>query len=300
MKRLKFRLLNILALYIICLSSNCIFSQGSNGDNVVIKTTKITDKLFMLEGINGFGGGNITASVGSDGILLVDSMYDRMNVRIKKSLDSIAEKPIRIVVNSHFHSDHIEGNKSLKKSAIIIGHQNIKKRLKTSKDKAKLKMIPTITFSDSLKIEFNGEDVEIYHFPNSHSDSDAVVYFTKSKVLHMGDMFFYEMFPAVYTQSGGNIYNLISSLEAIVKKIPHGTKIIPGHGSLATKDDLSNYLDMLKKTTNIVQKGINQGKSFEQLKLEKPFKDYDELGNGGAQTTDEYLAMIYELLLDHE
>jgi cyclase len=153
-----------------------------------------------------------------------------------------------------------------------------------------------VTFSDRISLKFNGEEIQMIHFPNSHTDTDSIVYFTKSKVLHLGDMFFNGMFPAVYSQGGGDIRQLVRSIETIVAEFPPDTKVIPGHGDLATMQELKNYLSMLRETIAIVETNTKAGKTLEQMQKEKILAKYDALGSGGAQTTDQYLAMLYGLL----
>jgi glyoxylase-like metal-dependent hydrolase (beta-lactamase superfamily II) len=158
---------------------------------------------------------------------------------------------------------------------------------------------PHITFTDKLTLHFNGEDIRVFHLPDGHTDADAYIYFTKSNVIHMGDTFFNGMFPAVYTEGGGNICHLITNLEQVLAEIPEDVKVIPGHGNLATKADLKYAVTMLKETTAAVDAGIRAGKSLEQLQKENILVKYSALGDGGAQTTEQYLAMLYKLLKDH-
>jgi cyclase len=268
-------------------------------DSIDVRIAKIEGNLYFLDCINGFGGGNVAASIGDDGILLVDDMYASMYAKLLAAMRPFSDKPVRIVINSHFHGDHIQGNKNFTGKAIVIAHENVRSRLlKNNKATAPtLDMLPAVTFSDSLKINFNGEEIQLFHFPNGHTDADAVTYFTRSKVLHLGDMFFFEMFPAVYAEGGGNIRQLMKTLEEIIKRFPADTHVIPGHGNLATMNDLSAYLLMLKETVGIVELNTTKGKTLEQMTKEKILAKYDALGNGGAQTTDQYLAMLYKLLV---
>jgi len=278
-----------------------LFAQSSiaqTKDSIDVRIAKIEGNLYFLDCINGFGGGNVAASIGDDGILLVDDMYAAMHAKLQEALKQFSDKPVRIVINSHFHGDHIQGNKNFTGNTVVIAHENVRSRLlKNNKPNAPtLDMLPAVTFTDSLKINFNGEEIQLFHYPNCHTDADAVTYFTKSKVLHLGDMFFFEMFPAVYAEGGGNIRQLIKTLEGIVKHFPADTHVIPGHGNLATMHDLENYLAMLTETVKIVETKLKEGKTLEQMTKEKVLAKYDALGNGGAQTTDQYLAMLYKLL----
>lgn len=276
----------------------CIQFAYAQTDSVFTRIAKLEGNVYFIDCTGGFGGGNVTASIGEDGILLADDLYASMTGKLKKTLDSISHQPVRIVLNSHFHGDHIQGNLNFRKSAVIIGHENIYQRLlKASQTNAAATgMLPDITFTDSLTIHFNGEDIRMIHFINSHTDSDAAIYFTKSKVLHLGDMFFFGMFPAVYTEGGGDIRQLVLSLEQILKRFPADAHVVPGHGNAATMKDLSGYTDMLKETISIVEDNLRKGKTLEQMRAEKVLAKYNALGDGGAQTTDQYLGMLYKLL----
>lgn len=273
--------------------------QGKSSlDAISVRITKAAANVFLLDCVDGFGGGNVAASIGDDGILLVDDMYAAMGPKLLAALKTVSAGPVKIVLNTHFHGDHIQGNKNFERTAVIVAQENVRKRLiANNKESAPtLDMLPTVTFADRLTINFNGEEVQMIHFPNGHTDGDSIVYFTRSKVLHLGDMFFFEMFPAVYSEGGGNIRQLVRSLDQILGDIPADAKVVPGHGRLATMEDLKNYVAMLKETISIVDANIKQGKSLDQMQKEKVLAKYDALGAGGAQTTEQYLAMLYKLL----
>ena len=274
------------------------FAQTNADDQITIRTTKLSDHLYFLDCENGFGGGNVAVSVGDDGILLTDDMYAKMGDRLKAALTKLSDKPVRIVLNTHFHSDHIQGNKNFFHSAVIIAQENVGKQLlkKNKPEMPATDMMPAVNFKDSITVNFNSEDIRMIHFANSHTDGDAAVYFTQSKVLHLGDMFFFGMFPAVYTEGGGNIKQLVVSMDKILTMFPPDTKVIPGHGNIATMKDLADYTAMLKETISITEENMKKGKTLEQMKAEKVLKKYDALGDGGAQTTDQYLTMLYNLL----
>ena len=273
--------------------------QGKSSlDAISVRITKGAGNVYLLDCVDGFGGGNVAASIGDDGILLVDDMYAAMGPKLLAALKTVSAGPVKIVLNTHFHGDHIQGNKNFERSAVIVAQENVRKRLiANNKESAPtLDMLPTVTFADRLTINFNGEEVQMIHFPNGHTDGDSIVYFTRSKVLHLGDMFFFEMVPAVYSEGGGNIRQLVRSLDQILGDIPADAKVVPGHGRLATMEDLKNYVAMLKETISIVDANIKQGKSLDQMQKEKVLAKYDALGAGGAQTTEQYLAMLYKLL----
>lgn len=273
-----------------------VSAQTNEGDSLYIKSVHLGGTVYMLHCENGFGGGNVTASIGSDGVLLADNMYKKITPLLLAEIKKISPAGVRLVINSHFHRDHIEGNDLLSATSVIIAHENLHQRLKKSSSWATASSLPQLLVHDSLQIEFNDEQLQVIHFPNGHSDNDLVIYFRKARVIHLGDMFFQGMFPAIYPESGGNLHQLIINLEKVLLMITDDVKIVPGHGSLASKSDLVSYITMLKKTREIVISGIKAGKTLQQLQDEKVLRNYDTLGSGGAQSTDQYLAMLFKLL----
>ncbi len=289
---------NLLRIIAAAFCSTLSFSTFAQTDfsNVVIRSTQAAESVYMMDCVDDFVGGNVSVSIGKDGILLVDNFFAQAMPKLLEKIKAISDKPIRYEINSHFHGDHTNGNEILSSTATIIAHTNLRTRFSAQNPPAVPGMLPQITFTDSLTLYFNDEEIRLIHLPNGHTDNDVVVYFTKSKVVHMGDMFFFKMFPAVYTKGGGDIKQLIINVEKVIHNIPADAKVVPGHGDLATADDLKNYLAMLKETTAAVEKAIKQNKSLEQIKKEKLLMKYDVLGAGGAQTTDQYTEMLYKLL----
>ena len=265
----------------------------ANLDGVTIRLRQASGSVYMADGVNGFGGGNVAASVGPDGILLVDDMYKAMVPKLQHALAGVSSLPIRIVINTHFHGDHIQGNTVLGPAATIIGHENTLKRLSAGPTPP---AFPMVTFKDAIIIRFNGENIFIRHLPNSHTDGDAIVFFETSKVLHLGDLFFVGMFPAVYREGGGDIKQLIVSLDRVLVEYPAETKVIPGHGELATMDDLRRYTTMLKETVAAVEAGLRQNKATEDMRKDAAITKYAALGEGGAQTLAQYVDMLVKLL----
>jgi glyoxylase-like metal-dependent hydrolase (beta-lactamase superfamily II) len=223
-------------------------------------------------------------------------MYRGVVPQLKLALKKLSPADIRIIINTHFHGDHIQGNMVLSHSAVIISHENVFKRLNSRPGADTTGALPHVLITDSATVHFNGEDIRLLHFPNGHTDTDLFVWFTKSGVIHMGDTYFNGMFPAVYKEGGGDILQMIRNLEKILPMLPENIKVIPGHGDLATKADLQAYVTMLKETTSAVQAAIKAGKSLDDVQKAKLIQKYDQLGSGGAQTTEQYTAMLYKLL----
>jgi glyoxylase-like metal-dependent hydrolase (beta-lactamase superfamily II) len=254
-------------------------AQAPDFSKVEIKATKVAGNVYMLEG----AGGNIGVSVGEDGILIVDDQFAPLAPKIQAALKDISPKPVKFVLNTHWHGDHTGGNEQFGATAPIIAHENVRKRLALESPGADGKMkppapkgaLPVITFDDRLTVHINGEDIRAIHFPKGHTDGDAVIFFTKSNVVHMGDDFFSGRFPFIDLKSGGSVKGLIANLDKVIPEIPAGAKIIPGHGPLSTIDDLKKFATMMKQTTALVEAGVKAGKSLEQLKKENVLGKFD-------------------------
>jgi cyclase len=263
--------------------------------NVEIKVEKVAGTVYMLTG----AGGNIGVTVGEDGIVIIDDQYAPLAPKIEAALKTISDKPVRFILNTHYHGDHTGGNEHFGKGAPIVAHTNVRKRLISGLDTPQRKIppapkgaLPVVTFDDSLVIHLNGEDVRAAHFPSGHTDGDAVIFFSQSNVVHMGDDFFNGMFPFVDTSSGGSVQGLIRNLDKILSTLPENTKIIPGHGPLADKAALARYTQMLKDTTAVVRAAINAGTTLEQMKKDNilaKWKDWAWQFVG----TDRYLDTVY-------
>jgi len=222
---------------------------------VQIKVTKVAGTVYMLEG----AGGNIEVSVGEDGVVLVDDQFAPLAPKIREALKGITDKPIKFVLNTHFHGDHTGGNTQFSSEAPIIAQENVRKRLKeggmvagTEVKPASKEALPVITFNDRATVHLNGEDIRAIHFPNGHTDGDSVIFFPQSNVVHMGDDFVTYGFPFVDVRSGGSVSGMIAGVEKVLSMTPQDAKIIPGHGPLSTPADVRKFVQMLKETRALV------------------------------------------------
>lgn len=260
------------------------------------KVTKIAGNIYMIESTGGFGGGNIGVSVGEDGIVIVDDKFAPLAPKIEAALKGISDKPVRFVLNTHYHGDHTHGNRVWGKSAAVIAHENVRKRLlqpdPDTKEMTPAVALPVITFEHGVAVHLNGEDIRAMHFPSGHTDGDSVIFFTQSNVIHMGDDFFNGMFPFVDLESGGTMRGYIAAVEKVAKQAKPDAKFIPGHGPVATLDDLKKYLAMLKDTYQIVAAAVKQGKTLEQLTQQKVLARYDDWA-WGFMKTEHYLTQLY-------
>lgn len=265
---------------------------------VQIKATKVSGQIYMIEDVTAeFSGGNIGVSVGPDGIVLVDDKFAALAPKIEAALRTISDKPVRFIINTHYHGDHTEGNVAFGPKSTIIAHENTRKRMATGGGKddppAPAAALPVITFEDKISVHLNGEDIRAIHFPTGHTDTDVVIFFTKSNVVHMGDDFFNGIFPFIDSDGGGSVRGLIANLTKLLEQIPADAKIIPGHGKLATTKELRAFLAMLKDTSGIIDAGIKAGKTADQLKKAKAFARYDSWSKGFFKA-DDFIDMLFK------
>ena len=278
-------------------------AQEQDFSKVEMKVTKVAGDVYMLQG----AGGNIGASVGEDGIVIVDDQYAPLADKIQAALKGITDKPVRFIINTHYHGDHTGGNAYFQKQAPIIAHDNVRKRLESGgaagnggsvhmdvKPSPK-EALPIITFDHDVTVHLNGEDIRALYFPAGHTDGDSIIFFPKSNVIHMGDDFVTYGFPFIDVDSGGSINGMIDGVEKVIAQVPADVKIIPGHGPVSNLDDVRAYLTMLKATRDVVAKALKEGRSLDQMKQAKlldPWKKY----SGDFISEDVFLETLYNSL----
>jgi glyoxylase-like metal-dependent hydrolase (beta-lactamase superfamily II) len=270
-------------------------AQDRDFSKVEIKVQKVAGTVYMLTG----SGGNIGVSSGDDGIVIIDDQFAPLAPKIKEALKGISDKPIRFVLNTHYHGDHTGGNEIFGREGTIIAHDNVRKRL-ASGSKARGQetpaapkgALPVVTFNDRATIHFNGEEIRAIHMPHGHTDGDSVIEFPSSKVVHMGDDFFNGMYPFVDVENGGSVKGLIANVDAVVARISDDYKVIPGHGALSDRAGLRAFGDMLKGTWNVVQEGVKTGKTLDQMKKDNVLKPWESWGKGFIKA-DGWLETIF-------
>ncbi|HEX8170730.1 MAG TPA: MBL fold metallo-hydrolase [Thermoanaerobaculia bacterium] len=254
---------------------------------VEVKATKVAGSVYMITG----AGGNIGVSAGDDGLVVIDDQYAPLAPKIEAALKQIEDKPVRFIINTHYHGDHTGGNEWLGKTAPIVAHENVRKRLAAGSTvrgrntpPAPAVALPVLTFNDSVTIHLNGEDVRAVHMPHGHTDGDAVIWFTKSNVVHMGDDFFNGMFPFIDVDNGGSSKGMLANVKKVLAVVPDDAKIIPGHGPLSDKAGLRAFMEMLQGTTAAVSKALAAGKSAEQMKKDHILAKWESWGAGFINT----------------
>ncbi len=286
---------------ILCLLlSTVLFAQKKE---VSISITKLTDNIYMLKG----QGGNIGISIGADGVFMIDDQYAPLTPKILAAIKTLTDKPVKFLINTHWHGDHTGGNLNMdKRGAIIVAQDNVRKRMSVDsfvrgkkKDASPKEALPVISFSEDLHFYFNDEAIYIFHVHNAHTDGDAMVYFPKANVLHMGDVYFQGKYPFIDLNSGGSIDGVIKAVEMALLLIDDNTKIIPGHQNNSDKKGLLEYYNMLKDIRNAVQKEINSGKSLEAVKQNKTLTaQYDANYGTWFIKPDTFRETVYKSLIE--
>jgi cyclase len=269
-------------------------------------------------------GGNITVQTGKEGVLLVDAGFAPMVPKLTAAIKTLSDKPLRYIINTHFHGDHTGGNEALAKTgsiiaggnfagnvsdignfATIVGHENVEMRMLEQTPPPSGDALPRDLYhGDGKDMYFNGEGIQIIHIPNAHTDGDSFVYFRRSDVLAVGDIFTPQNYPIVDIPHGGNINGIIAGLNRIIEitipadKQEGGTYVIPGHGRLCDEADVVEYRDMATIIRDRVQDMVKKGMTLEQVRAAKPTRDYDPLygATTGFWTTDKFVDAVYASL----
>ena len=279
--------------------------NAQNMEDVEIKTEKLSDNVYVLFG----RGGNIGVSIGEDGVFVIDDQFEALSEKIIAAIRELSDKPIHFLANTHYHGDHTGGNAKMHEhGANIIAHDNVRKRLllpNRNGNTAPKEALPVITFYDKMNLYINGEKVEIFHFEHAHTDGDAMLYFTKSNVLHTGDLFFnYKTsFPFIDVDSGGNINGYIKAVSGAIAKINDDTTIIPGHGAVSNRAEYSAFLDVLKDLRSRVQMALDNGKTEDEIMNDASIlKSYEDKGYGKGFVTSERIkrAIFRSLTQGHQ
>ena len=263
-------------------------AQQPDFSKVEIRTTRIAEGLYVLQG----SGGNMTASVGADGVLLVDDEYAPLADKIRAALRGLGgpgERAVRFVINTHYHYDHTGANASFAQDgATLLAQDNLRARLVTggiagnggtiSREVPAVEhaALPQVTFDHELTVHVNGDDIRAVHYPNAHTDGDSIVFFPKTGTVAMGDIYVRYGFPFIDINSGGSVQGMIAACEDVLRQVPADARVVPGHGEVAGVTDLREYLQMLKDTSAAVAGALKAGKTLARMKQERILGPWSE------------------------
>jgi glyoxylase-like metal-dependent hydrolase (beta-lactamase superfamily II) len=277
-------------------------SMRAAGATTPIKTAKLTDTIFLLQGV----GGNMVAQIGPDGKLLIDSSVATASRAIVQTLGKLNGSPLKLLLNTHWHFDHTDGNAALHDAgAFIIAQETTRLRLSTPQ---KMKLfnldfpasptggLPQLTFVDSEKLYFDNDELDMVHAPNAHTDSDIFVHFVSGNVIHTGDLWFNGFYPLIDDSTGGTVNGMIQGVDQVLALADDKTKIVPGHGPLGDKRALQKYRDMLSTVANRIEKLKIAGQTLDQVIAAKPTADLDGAWGSGRMTPDLFVTVVYNTL----
>lgn len=285
------RLLSVMALLAVT------FAGHAQELATTIKSTEVVPGIYMLEGADGFSS-NMGLLVGDEHVLLVDDGMAPITASLMETVRELAGRSIDFVVNTHVHGDHVGSNSSLAESgAIVFAHDNLRKRLvEKPEDAGGPAGLPVVTFADEVTFHVNGQQAHVFHVAAAHTDGDAVIHFRDANVIDVGDLHFNYMFPFIDLDSGGSVGGFIAGQRRIVAMADDETRIIPGHGPLASKADLQASVDMLVEAQARVEALVLAGKSEEEVLAANPLADYHDTWNWGFITTEKMTQTLYRSL----
>ena len=266
---------------------------------VNVTVVPVAKGIYMLQG----AGGNIGLSVGNDDAFVIDDQYAPLTPKIKAAIATVTQKPVRFVMNTHWHGDHTGGNESMAGAgAIIVAHENVRRRMGTEQFLAAFNQkvpaspssaLPVVTFTDAITFFVNGDSITATHVKNAHTDGDAIIRFAAANVIHAGDTFFNGFYPFIDVSTGGSIDGLIAASNIVLAMANDSTKIIPGHGPLANNAALAKYRDMLVGVRARLAKLVAAKRTLPQVIAAKPLADYDASWGQGFLKPEQFLTIAY-------
>jgi glyoxylase-like metal-dependent hydrolase (beta-lactamase superfamily II) len=259
--------------------------------NVQIEAVPVTDGIYMLVG----QGGNIGLSIGDDGTFIIDDQFAPLSDKIQAAARGVGGGDVDYVINTHWHGDHTGGNANFANAgAVIVAHNNVRVRL--AGDGADAAALPVVTFPDRISFHWNGNDLNVVHAPSAHTDGDAIIHFTNRNVFHMGDVFNHAGYPYIDIGSAGSFDGIIAASESVLARANSETRIIPGHGPLADRDDLENYVNVLKTIRSRFQSLIDEGRSEDQVVAAGVTSEWDEAWGAGFMSPEQFTRLAYQSL----
>ena len=274
----------------------------SDPATVTIQTTQVRPGLWMLVG----EGGNIGVSAGADGVFVIDDQYAPLSPKNLAAIRALSDRPLRFVLNTHWHGDHTGGNANFAAAgAVIVAQANARERLARGQfigflqkqfEAAPPAALPVLTFSDAMNFYLNGQDVHVFHAPAAHTDGDSMVHFPGLNAIHMGDTWFAGMYPFIDGSSGGSVAGVLAAMDRGLALANDETRIIPGHGPLGGRKELTASRAMIATVSGRIRAQLAKGVVHDAIVASKPTAEFDQAFGGGFITPDKWVEMLIGLL----
>jgi len=282
--------------------SGMIAQARAEALNTPVKTTKLGDNLYLLQG----AGGNLGLQTGAEGNLLIDASFATAASRIREAIGAVSKDAPNLLINTHWHFDHTDGNEALHAAGFTIcAHQNTRKRLSTPQvmkafgvtfPASPAGALPVITFDHDMHLFHNDDAIDLVHVEPAHTDTDIFIHFRKGNVLHTGDLWFNGMYPFIDEGTGGSIGGMIKAGDKLLAVADGNAKIIPGHGELGSKADFQKFHDMLSAIRDKVAALKNAGASEQEAVAKKPTADFDAVWGKGFMSPDVFTGIVYRTI----
>ena len=286
----------------VCFGALLVAGSATAAEPQPIEVVPVAPGIDMLMGY----GGNVVLSTGDDGAFLIDDQYPEQREPLAAAIARVTDAPVRLVVNTHWHNDHTGGNEALgARGAVIVAHDNVRQRLssaqtiaffKARREPAPPAALPVVTFSEAVALHLNGQDIDVLHVANAHTDGDAVVVFRQANVIHTGDVFFNGLYPFIDAGNGGSVAGMLAACDRILSLADAHTRIIPGHGPIADRNDLAQFRAMLHATYHAVAELMITGLDRGQLIDARPTAVFDPLWGNGFLKPDTYVRMLHDAI----
>ncbi len=273
---------------------------GNHDGGPKVSVTELAPGIHVMMGM----GGNIGVSSGEDGLFIIDDDMPPMAQKVEAAVRTISDEPVKMVFNTHWHFDHTGANEHFgKQGALIVAHDNVRERMSTeqfsrftnsevpaSPDDA----LPVVTFDKTISFHLNDQTIKAVHIPLGHTDGDAILIFEEANIVHMGDLFFNEMYPVIDISAGGSVWGMIDAINTALPYLNEETVIIPGHGAVAGVEELKGFQTMLKTVANRVQLLIDDGKTADEVVALQPTINFDDAWAWQFMPPERFTRLIYD------
>ena len=269
-----------------------------------IRVQEIGRSLAVISG----AGGNVAVWHGADGTVLVDDGLQSSVAPLLEAVARVAPGPVRMVIGTHWHPDHVGGNAALGRTGtVLIAHENVRGRMASSQELVEYDMkvppapgiaLPVVTFTDTLSIRLNGDRAEAIHVPGAHTDGDVVVWWQQANVVHLGDVYYNAGYPYIDVERGGALAGAVAAIEGVLSRADAGTVVIPGHGPLSNRQELADYRDMLVAVGRKVRELVEDGKSLEEILAARPTAEFDARYGTGGTSAERFVQQLHRDLVD--